>query len=66
MPFSFTAKNASSIATLKLSPIWKKSIGKKITCYGAEVTKAVIDFMKIRTKDCIQSQGYRFKNYYIW
>ena len=40
----------------------KEAIGKEITRIGSEVTKAVIDSVKKRAKDCIQLGGHHLKN----
>ena len=40
----------------------KEAIGKEITSIGSEVTKAVIDRMKKRAQDYIQSGGHHMKN----
>ena len=40
-------------------------LGKEITCIGSEVTIAVIDSVKKRAQDCIQSRGHQLKNVVI-
>ena len=41
----------------------KESISKNIRCIGSEVTKVVIDSMKKRAQDCIQSGCHHLKSF---
>ena len=43
----------------------KEVIGKEITSFGSEVTKAVLDSVKNRAQDCIQSGGDYMINFVI-
>ena len=39
-------------------------MGKKLTSIGSEVTKDVMNIMKIRAQDCVQSGGYLLKIFF--
>ena len=43
----------------------KEATSKEITSTDSEVEKAVIDSMKKRAEECIQSRGHHFRNCFI-
>ena len=43
----------------------KEAIGKEITIIGSEIRKHVIDIMKKKAQDCIQSGSHHFYNVVI-